>query len=231
MYGLTIDLECPYFGCFRHPTSTSLILSYPVPPYTTIRGLLANALGLARNDFYLQDKLAIGMRPLRWERATRELCKILKLKEFEKARITSFPSSPMFRYFLVKPAYRIYLGGEKELLRELKEALENPARLLYLGQSDDVVDVEVFPVTEIKRGVSKEVYSIFPGIKEGCETLKLPYKFQDVDTLIYSPVLSLPKSFPCNLKREIEIYFFDSQAIWLLGKEEFDALSKEGGKG
>lgn len=228
MHGLIFDLECPYFGCFRHPTSTSLILSYPVPPYTTIRGLLANALGLARNDFSLQDKLAIGIRPLLWEQANRELCKILKLKEFEKPRIISFPSSPMFKYFLVKPTYRIYLSGEKGLLQELKEALENPARPLYLGQSDDLVDVKVFHVTQIERKGSKEIYSIFPGIKEGCQTLKLPYKFEDGDTLIYSPVLSLPSSFPYRLEREIKTYLFDNQAIWLLGKEEFGALSKEG---
>mgnify|MGYP001133041196 CR=1 FL=1 len=231
MHGLAFNLECPYFSCFRRPTSTSLILTYPVPPYTTIRGLLANALGLARNDFSLQDKLSIGIRPLRWGQANRELAKILKLKGFDKTRITSFPSSPMFRYFLVNSAYTIYLGGDEQLLEEIKDALRNPSRPLYLGQSDDLVDVKVFSVIKIERKLSREVHSVFPGIKDNCEILKLPYKFQDEETLIYSPVLSLPPSFPYMLGEEIEAYIFDGQVIWILGEEEFNALSKENREG
>jgi len=231
MHGLVFNLECPYFSCFRRPTSTSLILTYPVPPYTTIRGLLANALGLQRNDFSLQDKLSIGIRPLHWGQANRELAKILKLKEFDKTRITSFPSSPMFRYFLVSPAYTIYLGGDEQLLEKIKDALQNPSRPLYLGQSDDVVDVKVFSVIKIERKLSSEVHSIFPGIRDDCEILRLPYKFQDEETLIYSPVLSLSHSLPYTLEGEIGAYIFDSQAIWLLGEEEFNAFSKEGREG
>jgi len=202
-----------------------------VPPYTTIRGLLANALGLARNDFALQDKLSIGIRPLHWGQANRELAKILKLKEFDKIRIGSFPSSPMFRYFLVSPAYTIYLGGDEQLLEEIRNALRNPTRPLYLGQSDDVVDVKVSSVTEIEKRLSNEVHSIFPGIRGNCEIVKLPYKFEDEETLIYSPVLSLPPNFPYTLGEEIEAYIFDSKAIWLLGEEEFNALSEEGRSG
>lgn len=227
MHGLAFNLECPYFSCFRRPTSTSLILTYPVPPYTTIRGLLANALGLHRNDFSLQGKLSIGIKPLHRGQASRELAKILKLKEFERTRISSFPSSPMFKYFLVNSAYMIFLGGDEQLLEEIKGALQNPNRPLYLGQSDDVVDVKLSSVIKIERKLSSEVHSILPGIKDNCEILKLPYKFQDEETLVYSPVLSLPPSFPYTLGEEIEAYIFDSQAIWLLGEEEFNALSKE----
>jgi len=179
----------------------------------------------------LQDKLSIGIRPLRWGQANRELAKILKLKEPDKTRITSFPSSPMFRYFLVNPAYTIYLGSDKQLLEEIEDALQNPSRPLYLGQSDDVVDVKASHVTRIERRLSSEVHSIFPGIRNDCEILKLPYKFRDEETLIYSPVLSLPNSFPCTLEEEIGAYIFDSQAIWLLGEEEFNAFSKEGTEG
>jgi CRISPR-associated protein Cas5h len=175
----------------------------------------------------LQDKLSIGIRPLRWGQANRELAKILKLKEFDKTRIASFPSSPMFKYFLVNPAYTIYLGGDEQLLEGIKDALQNPSRPLYLGQSDDVVDVKVSSVIKTEKKLSGKVDSIFPGIKDNCEILKLPYKFQGEETLIYSPVLSLPASFPYTLGEEIEVYTFDSQAIWLLGEEEFNALSKE----
>jgi len=46
MRGIIIRCEVLYFVTFRKPASTSLILTYPIPPFTTIRGMIANALGL-----------------------------------------------------------------------------------------------------------------------------------------------------------------------------------------
>ena len=56
---LKFGLEGLYFTSFRKPTSTSLIMSYTVPPYTTIRGLIANALGIERDNYLLQDEIKI----------------------------------------------------------------------------------------------------------------------------------------------------------------------------
>ena len=55
MLGFEFQLNTLYFTTFRKPTSTSLILSYTVPPYTTLRGLLSNALGKKRDDYSVQD--------------------------------------------------------------------------------------------------------------------------------------------------------------------------------
>lgn len=221
LHGLAFDVECPYFACFRHPTSTSVILTYPVPPFTTIRGLLANALGLLRNDFSLQDQLKMGLQALTPSGQTRELAKMLKLLKGEGKDIrptpSSFPSSPLYRYFLVRPSYQIYLSGEVELLDCLAQALASPHRPLYLGQSDDMVTVTHIRRMEIARGSSRVVYSLVPGIHPNCELLKLPLHFEDEDTLIYTDVLSLPPRFPWELEREMDLYFFDKEAIWLVG--------------
>ncbi|RLC75080.1 MAG: CRISPR-associated protein Cas5, partial [Chloroflexi bacterium] len=45
MLGLKFKIDCLYFNTFRKPISTSLILTYFIPPYTTIRGMISNALG------------------------------------------------------------------------------------------------------------------------------------------------------------------------------------------
>src|SRR3989338_857342 len=98
MKGITFLLECPYFCCFRKPTSTSTMTTYPVIPFTTLRGLVANAMGLQRNDFVLQDKMRIGISPLSSPFVFTELAKILKLKEGEKRdRPQVYPSSPMYK--------------------------------------------------------------------------------------------------------------------------------------
>ncbi|MCK5177807.1 MAG: CRISPR-associated protein Cas5, partial [Candidatus Aenigmarchaeota archaeon] len=49
---LVFDLEIPYLSTFRKPLSTISILTYNIPPFTTIQGLLANAFGMERDKYY-----------------------------------------------------------------------------------------------------------------------------------------------------------------------------------
>src|SRR5208283_931450 len=79
MLGLKVKIDCLNFATFRKPTSTSLLLSYSIPPYTTIRGLLANALGMKRDDYALQDEIKIGINPIKYSDKSKELAKTLKL--------------------------------------------------------------------------------------------------------------------------------------------------------
>ncbi|MEF8848499.1 MAG: CRISPR-associated protein Cas5 [Candidatus Thermoplasmatota archaeon] len=86
MYGVRIKTDIPYFANFRKPTSTSNLTTYSIPPYTTIRGLLSNALGLMRDDYKLQDwNLKIGIEPNKQGDKNIELTKILKLVARERA--------------------------------------------------------------------------------------------------------------------------------------------------
>ena len=222
--GLKFRIDSLYFSTFREPTSTSLILSYIIPPYTTIRGMISNAFGLPRDDLRVQDWFKIGIKPIRFEKCM-EMAKIVKLisreiaykcencgRKFISKRIekkckfcksvdihkihlykrtfssqlssvspSSDPvSSPMFREFLVEPSYEIYLVGDEERIKDTYSALLNPKRPLYLGCSDDLVDLEVFEPIEVKEMESEEIMSIVEGIYEGCIVEKVPYKFVKV---------------------------------------------------
>jgi len=88
----------------------------------------------------LQEGTKIGIQRLGVKGISRELCKILKLKKAGEGFKRVFPSSPMFKNFLVGPKYRVYIVGESNI-ESLFERLKDPARPLYLGQSDDMVDV------------------------------------------------------------------------------------------
>jgi|Deesub1362B_J571_1020462.scaffolds.fasta_scaffold00745_8 CRISPR-associated protein Cas5h len=224
MLGLKFRVDCLYFTTFREPTSTSLILSYVVPPYTTLRGMISNALGLLRDDLRVQEWFKIGIKPLGFEKC-REMAKIVKLvsreiaykcencnrkfisKKTEKkckfcksvdihriqlykrtfssqlssASPSSDPlSSPMFREFLVEPSYEIFLVGDEDKIKEVHSALLNPKRPLYLGGSDDLVDVEVFEPVEVEEVEAEEVWSVVEGVYEDCIVEKVPYKFVKV---------------------------------------------------
>lgn len=217
--GLVFDLECPYFACFRHPTSTSVILTYPIPPFTTIRGLLSCALGLVRNDFVLQDTTEIGIQPVEIQRSSRELAKILKLTTERDGGVRpgSFPSSPMYRYFLVRPTFRVFIRGDDETIQDLHRALEAPSRPLYIGQSDDLVVVsnleQLYPVPK----KAKTVHSVLGGVHPSCELLKLPLKFRDLDTLEYVSPISIPTQIPVTLHEETPVWQFGEYNIWMTG--------------
>jgi len=70
MNGLSFVLEIPYIVNFRKPYSTITLLSFPFPPFTTVRGLIASAMGMgdlsANRDAYNSDlnDIQISLKPL-----------------------------------------------------------------------------------------------------------------------------------------------------------------------
>ncbi len=227
MRGLIVDLELPYFASFRRPTSTSVVLTYPVPPFTTLIGMVANALGVHWADYdevmhHFQAALLMNLRPLSLERPSRELAKLLKLvgEEREERRPVSFPSSPIFRYFLVRPAFRIFMASEDgELVGEIEEALANPARPLYLGRSDDPVVVQVVWRGKVEQVEAQDAWALVPSAEaeasEG-ELLRLPLAFRRGRDLVPSPLLLLPQSFPLRLPRPQTLWQFQRETVHLL---------------
>ncbi|MDW8009621.1 MAG: CRISPR-associated protein Cas5 [Chloroflexota bacterium] len=231
MRGIAVDLELPYFASFRRPTSTSVVLTYPVPPFTTLVGLLANALGVHWADYdeamqHFRATLLVNMRPLRLERPSRELAKLLKLvgEEREVRRPASFPSSPVFRYFLVRPAFRVFVASEDgTMVDEIAAALADPARPLYLGRSDDPVVVQVVWQGEVGRVEAQDAWALVPSTEveagEG-ELLRLPLAFGNGRDLVRSPLLLLPRSFPLRLPRPQTLWQFERETVHLLRLSE-----------
>ncbi|HID27703.1 MAG TPA: CRISPR-associated protein Cas5 [Methanosarcinales archaeon] len=216
MKGISFDIEGLYFTCFRKTTSTSILLSYPIPPFTTIRGFIANCLGLRRDDFYLQNKLKIGIRAISNKEKNRELCRILKLvsREKEKCFKRVFPSAPMFREFLINPKYRIYIIAGDELLKKIFKRLQDPERPLYLGQSEDMVSIENIEILPIKPAKSNQIHSVVEGIHKNCEIARIPYKFSLDAKSLEELTISIPMEYPVILDKEIEGFRFGAELVW-----------------
>lgn len=229
LHGLMVDAEMPYFACFRRPTSTSLIVTYPVPPFTTVVGMIANALGVSRPAYFegitkLQEVLWLNLRPIEPPyRPSRESVKILKLvgEERERRQLTSFPSSPMHKYFLVRPAFRFFIASEeKETIEKIADALRHPQRPLYLGQSDDMVVVDVVWQGEVLRVNSDQGWAMLVGVyasrDQPVELLRLPLAFKSEREMIYSPLLSLPAQFPFRLPCCELMWRFNEETVPLI---------------
>jgi len=217
MWGLEFQLDALYFVSFRRPVSTSLVLSYITPPYTTLRGLIANALGMKRDDYSIQEWVKIGMSPPKNLGRSREIAKMLKLKGTGNSYNRGFSSSPIFREFLITPTYRIYLAGEKDKIDCVYSALQQPQRPLYLGSSDDLIDLEVSKPTEINEVKTKQVTGIIGGIHEKCRVENVPYKFIQInnDFSIEYKTISIPPTSTITLKEETDCWAFGSGNVWL----------------
>ncbi|KCZ73218.1 CRISPR-associated protein Cas5 [Candidatus Methanoperedens nitroreducens] len=218
MLGLKFRLEGLYFTTFRKPTSTSLIISYSIPPYTTIRGLIANASGLKRDDYSVQDWVRIGIKPLNFSDRSREMAKMLKLKGTGETHQKIFPSSPMFKEFLVSPSYEIYIAGEDDKINRIYNALFQPARSLYIGASDDLADIELSKPVEIEEVNAKEIYGVIEGVHENCLLENIPYKFfkKGKDFALEYKTVSIPQSDTLSLSEDVKCWRFDGDNIWLV---------------
>lgn len=217
MKGLRFEIETLYFSTFRKPTSTSLILTYSIPPFTTIRGLLSNALGLQRDDLSLQEQIKIGIAVKQFGYKNVELAKILKLKETPGERTVQYPSSPMFREFIVNPQYSIYIGGDDEIIKRIYESLNDPERPLYLGQSDDLVEINVTQPIEINATESNEISSSVEGVFPDAIVEKVPFKFRkdEKDYSVDYLIVSIFKTIPIDLQNSIKCYKFMNKNISL----------------
>ena len=195
---LKFKIETIYLANFRKPFSTITILSYPFPPYTTIRGLLANALGLgdlvSKRDDYNEElaDLKISLKPLNKPEKFQEIVLMKKLKPpsdaknrkellnklrknkfdvsiltekeksfYERLRIPENTSAPFVKELITPIECFVFLLGEESRLIEIRRALSNPVRPLYIGSSDDFVVISnISQVIDAKETKSKEIDTI-----------------------------------------------------------------------
>lgn len=133
---LTFDCSVPGWCSFRIPHSINAHLTYPAPPPTTIYGLIANAMGLWQDDYSLMPQLKITLRILKSGSTVETFSKWKKWNPSKGSM-----DMTVVKQKIIQPAYRIFVSGKLPLLEEIHQALKNPKRLLYLGESDDLVEL------------------------------------------------------------------------------------------
>lgn len=176
---LTAVLDVPYAASFTKAGAMNGLPTYPVPPVTTIQGLLYAAMGrpsLLRpnnlpNDVRaeeeefrerVQTECRIGERVL--DSGTRTAGLRSRQKRERPGNEGAYLTTPAQMESLIEPTFRIYIGGPAELLDSFAAALDDPQRLLYLGGSDDLVDVQsVTQTTATYHEETAELDCVTPG--------------------------------------------------------------------
>ncbi|WP_052696157.1 type I-B CRISPR-associated protein Cas5b [Palaeococcus ferrophilus] len=182
---LFIELFQP-FAQYRNPFTFYYGQTYPLPPKSTIIGMLQNAL----NDWYGQGervkkwwslKVSIhgGFESIFWNyqqliKGTKTGISLVRFRGRptlwnQDRPLYGFPltsqRSPVIQQELFNGWLYILIKGEEGFLNKIKDALEKPGKVLSLGRSEDVVFIRKTRFVregEIKHSNAREIGIIYP---------------------------------------------------------------------
>jgi CRISPR-associated protein Cas5t len=133
---LKLKLYSPV-GIFKNPLSMKGIEIYPLPPYSTIIGLIYKAMGRKWNGEYFQISIQGD-----YETIFRDYIWFKKYNLRDK-KLEKLPLQVPVLYNL---KLIIHISAEENLLSEIENALKNPKELLFLSGGEYPVKIE-----EVKR--------------------------------------------------------------------------------
>lgn len=192
---LGLRLTVPFWCSFRDPLSSNVHRTFPVPPPATLYGLVAAALGLVQDDYSRRSEMRFAVAIERSGELVETYSKWMKAAEnpkddrqkeaFDNMRALGllapdeavWISTPIIRQKLIQPIFCVGILCAPNVAEELAAALERPALPLYLGESDDPVDIEVL-------GIERPLPSTGPatgtvgGVREGGVLAGLPTRFR-----------------------------------------------------
>ncbi|EDY34615.1 CRISPR-associated protein Cas5 [Aciduliprofundum boonei T469] len=181
---------------FRRILDFNYHRTYPLPPPTTIVGLLGSALGLSDRELWNEynglNDISFAVLSLRKPGFAKDMWSIQKIKN---GRISE--RSPYFRELLFYPEYVLIFNGDSKSLECVRDALNNPEYALSLGREDELVRVIDVQWERVEKGEPVFSGTVLPfDIRE--------YKFSPImeeGIFIEPPVIDkLPTSFSVDRK-------------------------------
>ena len=136
---------------FRRPMDHNYHRTFPLPPPTTIYGLIGAALGLSDREMWDKNSILaeINISVLSSNKAgfAKDMWSIKKIKNNRIAE-----TSPYFRELLFYPEFLLIFGGKEEILSKLEYGFENPEYALSLGREDELIRIEKMKREKIEGG-------------------------------------------------------------------------------
>lgn len=183
---LTCGLLCPFWTSFRNPSTVNVHVTYPFPPPTTLYGMLNAARGMPQDWQDDRDEWQVSLVIESRGKSIQTFSKILKIYEEKRNKADAakdefgralFYKITVMRQKMIGVKYTVYFKAPEEQLIEGHQALLSPHWPLYLGESDDLVDVISPRIIEVEPMPVKRIHSIIPELEQGCRLVKVPNRF------------------------------------------------------
>lgn len=196
---------------YRVPTSFELKETYPLPPYSTVIGMVHNACEFTE---YVPMKISIQGK---YSSICEDLYynKSFAPNKFEKDRIKNYTAiveeengkkigiynSPKYQNLLVDVELLIHIVPEnQDMAEEICEKLACPHEYLSLGRREDLVIFTEIPkivnIEEVKLTETKDIqkgYSAYVPVKMLEKEIKIDGKFLDIE--VQGTKYRLPKDY------------------------------------
>ncbi|MHB8361111.1 MAG: type I-B CRISPR-associated protein Cas5b [Thermoplasmataceae archaeon] len=178
---------------FRTPLSHSIHDTLPLPPPTTIIGMIGAALGVDRKDMNsYYSSLKVGVIGTH-EAIYQDLTHIIKFAGSGEIKNKSNPTSLLTRENLFNNNFLIWIMPDKrEMVDILIRALQNPKYALSMGRDDEIIRID-----EVKK--VKLEYEETPVLENTILPFNLDPKSTEImgSDKILVPLVSvnLPRSF------------------------------------
>ncbi len=194
---------------FRVPETHTFHQTLPLPPKTTIIGMIGAALGFnleMAHKYVEQNKISVGIYG-KHKGMMKDLWNYRKLTGKEKKYTNEDIKnrrqySILIREYLCYNDFSIYLASEKlEPLEELRKAIFSPVYALTAGNSDDLL--KICKISEISSINSEKInqfeYTILPGDVSKSYKHDIDFKILPITTTVFTPqVFLLPTRFEFN---------------------------------
>ncbi len=146
------------FAQYRNPFTFYYAQTYPLPPKSTIIGMLQNATGRFYDQNFWNLKVSVhgGFESVFWnyQSLIKATTTGITLERYRGKTLLfnqglplygeplTSQRSPVSQQELFNGHLFIFLKSAPKLIHEAKEALEHPEKVLYLGRSEDVIFIK-----------------------------------------------------------------------------------------
>jgi len=153
--------------------------------------MVANALDMPQDDYSLHERLKWAIQILRRGELVEDSWTQLRWKEIKKPRseATDAEEATLWnrtltpRQRLIGASFRVFVtSSEDGLLERIQRALSEPARPLYLGESDDFVSIESLELQDSRPTMSDVISTVVQGVHPGTEIVNLPIRIVLTDS-------------------------------------------------
>ncbi len=171
------------FAQYRNPFTFYYAQTFPLPPKSTVIGMLQNATNRYYDPEFWDLKVSIhgGFESTFWNyqqliKGEITIGKKGLLNKHDKNPLGNIwhffynssikaQRTPVYQQELFNGYLFIFMKGKKELIVEIKEALENPKKVLSLGRSEDVIfirNVKLLEEEPQRKKVKKSLWLTYP---------------------------------------------------------------------
>lgn len=126
-------------ACYKKPFAIKITETYPLPPYSTVSGLIHKVLGATE---YIPLKISI-------QGSYESIFNNYQTTYFYKK--DTITSMPMNSHMLLNVNLIIHIGAEEEVLKEIYDKLINFDEYLSLGRKEDLLRIDDMYFTEVEE--------------------------------------------------------------------------------